>query len=140
MTSKQRAKLRARANSIDTIINIGKEGLTESLICQLSAALNAREIIKGKVLDSAMITPEEVGNYISDKLKSEVVCCIGNKFIIYKKKRNSEKSKNKIAKNKNSNYRKKFSKISSKKVRVLSKNKSFSNNKFKLVKERSKSV
>ena len=50
LTSKERAELRAQANSIDTTLIVGKEGVTETVIAEAENQLTARELIKGKVL------------------------------------------------------------------------------------------
>ena len=57
LTSKQRAQLRGLANSIDTIVHIGKDGLGENLVKQADDALEARELIKGKVLENSLLSP-----------------------------------------------------------------------------------
>ena len=57
LTSKQRAQLRGLANSIDTIVHIGKDGLGENLVKQADDALEARELIKCRVLENAMLSP-----------------------------------------------------------------------------------
>ena len=57
LTSKQRAQLRGLANSIDTIVQVGKDGIGENLIKQVNDALEARELIKGRVLENSMLLP-----------------------------------------------------------------------------------
>ena len=52
LTSKQRAQLRGLANTIDTIVQVGKDGITENVIAQVNEALEARELIKGRVLEN----------------------------------------------------------------------------------------
>ena len=59
LTSKQRAQLRGIANSIDTIVHIGKDGITENLVKQADDALEAREIIKCKVQENSLLTARE---------------------------------------------------------------------------------
>lgn len=85
MTSKQRAALRAKASLIDTIMIIGKCGLNEEICNQASDAIKTRELIKGKVLETSMVTALEAGNYIADKIGADLICSIGNKFVLYKK-------------------------------------------------------
>ena len=92
LTSKQRAQLRGLANSIDTIIHIGKDGIGENLIKQADDALEARELIKGRVLDNnieydARIAAEE----LAKATRSEVVQVIGTKFVLYRESHNKEK-------------------------------------------------
>ena len=92
LTSKQRAQLRGLANSIDTIIHIGKDGIGDNLIKQADDALEARELIKGRVLDNnieydARIAAEE----LAKATRSEVVQVIGTKFVLYRESHNKEK-------------------------------------------------
>ena len=94
LTSKQRAQLRGMANSIDTIVHIGKDGIGENLVKQADDALEAREIIKGKVLDNnieydARIAAEE----LAKATRSEVVQVIGTKFVLYRESHSKPKEK-----------------------------------------------
>ena len=59
MTSKERAALKARASTEDTIVQIGKGGISPALVASVDAALAARELIKGRVLESSMLTARE---------------------------------------------------------------------------------
>ena len=94
LTSKQRAQLRGIANSIDTIVIIGKDGLTENLAKQANDALEAREIIKCKVLENSMLTAREACEELSRLTRSEQVQVIGTKFVLYRQ--HYDKSKRKI--------------------------------------------
>ena len=94
LTSKQRAQLRGLANSIDTIIHIGKDGIGDNLIKQADDALEARELIKGRVLDNnieydARIAAEE----LAKATRSEVVQVIGTKFVLYRETHSKAKDK-----------------------------------------------
>lgn len=94
LTSKQRAQLRGLANSIDTIIHIGKDGIGDNLIKQADDALEARELIKGRVLDNnieydARIAAEE----LAKATRSEVVQVIGTKFVLYRETHSKSKDK-----------------------------------------------
>ncbi len=91
LTSKQRSYLKSISNSIDTIIMIGKLGINKEIIKQVDNALEARELIKGKVLDTSIQNSKEISAWLSDKLGAEVVQVIGSKFIIYRK--NNKESK-----------------------------------------------
>ena len=84
LTSKQRAQLRGIANNIDTILMVGKEGIGENLTKQANDALEAREIIKGKVLDNALMSAREVAEALAPLTRSEVVQVIGTKFVLYR--------------------------------------------------------
>lgn len=84
MTSKQRAKLRGLANTIDTIFQIGKGGVTEALIKQVDDALTARELIKLKVLETAPESQRETAEILAEATNSEVVQVIGTKIVLFR--------------------------------------------------------
>ena len=94
LTSKQRAQLRGLANSIDTIVHIGKDGITENLVKQANDALEARELIKGRVLESAMLTAREACEELGRLTRSEPVQVIGTRFVLYRQ--HYDKSRRKI--------------------------------------------
>ena len=91
LTSKQRAFLRSLANEADTIVMIGKGGMSDQIIKQADDALTARELIKGKVLETADMTSREAAELLAVSTKCEVVQVIGSKFILFR--RNTEKPK-----------------------------------------------
>lgn len=91
LTSKQRAQLRGLANSIDTIVHIGKDGIGETLVAQADSALEARELIKGRVLENSMLTAREGAETLAKATRSEVVQVIGTKFVLYRPSHNKEK-------------------------------------------------
>ena len=93
LTSKQRAQLRGLANSIDTIVQIGKDGIGENLIKQANDALEARELIKGKVLENSMLSAREGAEELAQATRSEVVQVIGTKFVLYRETHSKEKDK-----------------------------------------------
>ena len=84
LTSKQRAQLRGLANSIDTILHVGKDGLGDNLIKQASDALEARELIKGRVLENSLLTSREAADALAEATRSQVVQVIGSKFVLYR--------------------------------------------------------
>ena len=84
LTSKQRAQLRGLANRIDTIVHIGKEGIGDNVVKQADDALEARELIKGKVLENCMLTSREAAEAVARATRSEVVQVIGTKFVLYR--------------------------------------------------------
>ena len=86
MTSKERARLRSLAASADTIVQIGKSGITDNLIASVDTALTARELVKGKVLESSMLTAREACEQLAETLGAEPVQAIGTKFVLYRKK------------------------------------------------------
>lgn len=91
LTSKQRAQLRGLANSIDTILHIGKDGLGDNLIAQADAALEARELVKGKVLENSLLSAREGAEALAKATRAEVVQVIGTKFVLYRQSHNKEK-------------------------------------------------
>ena len=91
LTSKQRAFLRSLATEIDTIVMVGKGGMSQQIIKQADDALTAREIIKGKVLETANISTREAAEHIAGATGSDVVQVIGSKFVLFR--RNSEAPK-----------------------------------------------
>ena len=91
LTSKQRAQLRGLANGIDTILHVGKDGLGDNLIKQSDDALEARELIKGRVLENSMLTAREAAEALAKATRSEVVQVIGTKFVLYRQSHNKDK-------------------------------------------------
>lgn len=86
LTSKQRAYLRSLAVDIDTILMVGKGGLSGEIIRQGEEALSKRELIKGKVLkETCPLTAREAAEQIGEATGSEVVQVIGSKFVLYKR-------------------------------------------------------
>lgn len=84
LTSKERAELRAQANTLDTTLMVGKGGVTEAVIAEAETQLEARELVKGKVLEGAMMTPREVSDEICEATGADGVAVIGTKFVIYR--------------------------------------------------------
>ena len=84
LTSKERAELRAQANSIDTTLIVGKEGVTETVIAEAENQLTARELIKGKVLEAALMSPREVSDELCEATGADGVAVIGTKFVLYR--------------------------------------------------------
>ena len=82
LTSKQRAQLRGLANGIDTIVHIGKDGIGDNLVKQASDALEARELIKCRVLENALLSGREAAEALGRATRSEVVQVIGTKFVL----------------------------------------------------------
>lgn len=93
LTSKQRAALKGIASTEDTILQIGKNGIVDTLVVQVSDALKAREIVKMKVLEGAMLSPAEAAQELAEKTKSEVVQVIGNKLVLFKRNPQNPKIK-----------------------------------------------
>ena len=84
LTSKERADLRAQATNIDTTLIVGKSGVTDTVIAEADNLLTARELVKGKVLEGAMMTPREVLEELCEATGAEGIAVIGTKFVIYR--------------------------------------------------------
>ena len=93
MTGKERAKLRSQAHSLTPVFQIGKNGISEETLTQVSSALEARELIKLRVLETAPCGAREAASEIAEALGADVVSVIGYRFVLY---RRSEKKKDKI--------------------------------------------
>ena len=84
LTSKERAQLRAQANTLDTTLMVGKNGVTPELRDTVHNALEARELVKISVLDNNMLGAREAAEMLASRTGAEVVQVIGNKFVLYK--------------------------------------------------------
>ena len=85
MTSKERAALRAKANGLEPIIQLGKEGISENLLTQIDDTLDTRELIKIRVhLESAPETPKELAQKLAAPLGAEVIKVIGGIIVLYR--------------------------------------------------------
>ena len=93
LTSKQRAQLRGLANDLDTIVHIGKDGINDNLIKQANDALEARELIKGRVLENSPLSPREGADELAKATRSQVVQVIGTKFVLYRETHSKPKEK-----------------------------------------------
>lgn len=91
MTSKQRAYLRGLANSLTPIFQIGKNGISENLIKQVDDALEARELIKLNVLETAPEDIKNIGEELSNKTNSVFVQSVGNKITLFRQKKKDSK-------------------------------------------------
>ena len=87
MTSKQRAMLRSMANTMDTILYVGKEGVTAGTVREAYDALEARELIKCCVNQGAPVTAREALDALCEKLGAEPIQCIGRRFVMYRPSR-----------------------------------------------------
>ena len=84
LTSKQRAEFRAQANTLETTLMVGKDGVTENVVAEADKLLTARELVKGKVLESALMTAREVSDAICEATGADGISCVGNKFVIWR--------------------------------------------------------
>ena len=97
LTSKQRAQLRGMAATMDTILHVGKDGIGDNLVKQANDALEARELIKGRVLENSMYTAREAADELAVAASREVVQVIGSKFVLYRMQHNKDKRKIELA-------------------------------------------
>lgn len=91
MTSKQRAKLRSLANGLDTIFQIGKDGITDGVVSACNEALAAHELIKVRALETTFTPVKELALILAEKTDSIVVSTIGSKIILYKENPENKK-------------------------------------------------
>ncbi len=84
LTSKQRAELRSQANTLETTLMVGKSGVTDAVAAEADHLLTARELVKGKVLEGALMSPREVCDALCRATGAEGVAVIGTKFVIYR--------------------------------------------------------
>lgn len=94
LTSKQRAEYRAQANALETTLMVGKDGVTEAVAAEADRLLTARELIKGKVLESALMTAREVSDAICEATGADGISCVGNKFVIYRFSEKCQEARN----------------------------------------------
>ncbi|MGN0591334.1 ribosome assembly RNA-binding protein YhbY [Ruminococcus sp.] len=85
LTSKQRAVLRGMANNLETIFQVGKGGISDTLVAQTGDALRARELIKLRVLENSGYTAREAAEALAEQTGAEVVQVIGSRFVLYRR-------------------------------------------------------
>ncbi|MDD4780155.1 MAG: ribosome assembly RNA-binding protein YhbY [Tissierellia bacterium] len=84
LTGKQRSYLKSLANSVEDLMQIGKDGVTDNVLKQIDDALEARELIKIKILNNSLLEAKDSANEIARILKAEYVQSIGNKIVLYR--------------------------------------------------------
>ena len=94
LTGKQRARLRSMANTLPVVLYIGKEGVTDATVKEAYDALQARELIKCSLMDSAPLDVREACGLLCDRLGASPVQCIGSRFTIFR--RNEDEPKNEL--------------------------------------------
>lgn len=90
LNSRQRAQLRGMANDFETILQVGKMGISQNTVKQVDDALEARELIKMSVLETCEKSSREVADELSAKVKADVVQVIGRKFILYRESKDNK--------------------------------------------------
>lgn len=91
LTSKQRAQLRNLANGIDTILTVGKDGISDNLVKQCRDALEARELVKGKVLENSEYDARSACGELCQRTAACPVQVIGSKFVLYRPSHRKDK-------------------------------------------------
>lgn len=90
LNSRQRAQLRSMANDYETILQIGKSGIGENTVKQVNDALEARELIKLRVLETCPQTSREAADLLAAETNSEVVRVIGSRFVLYRESKDNK--------------------------------------------------
>ena len=93
LTSKQRAYLRGLANTLEPVLQVGKDGVGENLIAQADGVLEKRELIKGNVLENSPLSAREAAQAIAGATHGEVVQVIGNRFVLFRVQQDQTKRK-----------------------------------------------
>lgn len=94
LTSKQRAEFRAQANSLETTLMVGKDGVTQAVVEEPDRLLTARELVKGKVLETALMSAREVSDAICQATGADGISCVGSKFVIYRYSEKCQEERN----------------------------------------------
>ena len=93
LTSKQRAYLRSLANGLDTILQVGKDGISDNTAEQVDGALETRELIKCRVLETSPLTAREAADTLAARTRAEVVQVIGTRFVLFRIQQDKKKRK-----------------------------------------------
>ncbi len=96
LTSKERAELRAKANALDTTLMVGKGGVTEQVMLETVTQLESRELVKGKVLETALMSPQEVLQELCNMTGAEPICTVGSKFVLFKVSEKLRRERNQV--------------------------------------------
>ncbi|MBM7556197.1 ribosome assembly RNA-binding protein YhbY [Halanaerobacter jeridensis] len=84
MTGKQRAYLRGEANSMNPVLQIGKDGITQAVINQVDETISSKELIKIRVLDNSLYGTKEAAHELADALDAEVIQTIGSVIVLFR--------------------------------------------------------
>ena len=96
LTSKERAELRAQANGLDTTLMVGKCGVTEQVVLEAVTQLEARELVKGRVLEAALLGAREALEALCAATGAEPVCTVGSKFVLYRESEKLRRARNQV--------------------------------------------
>ncbi len=96
LTSKERAALRAQANTLETTLMVGKGGVTEQVIAEAEGQLTARELVKGRVLEGSLLTAREACDQICQATGADGVAALGSRFVIYRFSEKCQSQRNQV--------------------------------------------
>lgn len=96
LTSKERAELRPQANGLDTTLMVGKGGVTEQVVLEAVTQLEARELVKGRVLEAALLGAREALEALCAATGAEPVCTVGSKFVLYRESEKLRRARNQV--------------------------------------------
>jgi RNA-binding protein len=84
LTGKQKGFLRSMGNEMDPILQVGKGGITESVVTQTDEVLEVRELIKCRVLQNCSEEPKIVAAELAEQVKADLVQVIGRNFLLFR--------------------------------------------------------
>ena len=90
LTSKQRSEFRAQANALEVTLMVGKGGVSDSVIAEAEILLESKELVKGKVLETALMSAREVSDAICEATGADGVSTVGATFVIWRKSKKLE--------------------------------------------------
>ncbi len=96
LTSKERAELRSRANTLETTLMVGKGGVTEQVVAEAEAQLTARELVKGRVLEGSLLTAREASDLLCQATGADGVSALGSRFVIYRFSEKCQAERNQV--------------------------------------------
>jgi len=93
ITTKQRAELRAKANKLDAVLMVGKGGISDQVIAQTETVLESKELVKGRVLEAAMLSAREVCDALCEATGAEAIQVVGSIFVLFRKSKKLERER-----------------------------------------------
>ena len=96
LTSKRRAELRAQANSLETTLMVGKGGVTDQVVLEAVTQLEARELVKGRVLEASLMSAREALDALCQATGADGVCTVGSKFVLYRESAKRKQERNQV--------------------------------------------
>lgn len=93
LTSKERSEFRAQANGLEVTLMVGKGGVSESVITEADNLLESHELVKGKVLETALLSAREASDAICEQTGADGISCVGYTFVIWRKSKKLEEAR-----------------------------------------------